>query len=357
MYLAQNRRHPLYGSQGRSNLEKSLRLLHEHYNRVRRHDVLIFHEGDFDEADQASVISSALASDDEAIASQLVQFRLLPPSLWAAPPHVDASRAAEWHNPKFGLGYRHMCRLFAFLIHPYLLGLGYDYAMRLDDDSYILSPIHYNVFERMRRRRWRYVYRTMQFEARANALAFPEAVASFLAATSTAGREDDEKTLGAATSFVRHCRPTGRLDACVTGKRNQTHPHLSQGWDGFSFYNNFYATELRWWGRPEVRRFLSHLDGMGGTHYYRWGDALIHTAAAQLYLKASEVGQVDEWTYEHASVAKKDGVVLWGGIFPGSDDERAAERVDEFRSRHHGVRLAPFYWQVALDRMAKAPPI
>ena len=62
VYLAQNRRHPLYGSQGRSNLEKSLRLLHEHYNRVQRHDVLIFHEGDFDEADQASVISSALAA-------------------------------------------------------------------------------------------------------------------------------------------------------------------------------------------------------------------------------------------------------------------------------------------------------
>ena len=145
-----------------TNLERSLKLLHENYNDRERHDVLIFHEGDFDEAAQREIASAASRHPT-------VRFLRLPASLWGAPEHVDTSAAAAWHNPKFGLGYRNMCRLFAFLLHGHLRELGYEYAMRLDDDSFVLSPIEYNVFARMRERRWRYAYRAAQFEAPRNA--------------------------------------------------------------------------------------------------------------------------------------------------------------------------------------------
>lgn len=339
VYLAQNRRHPLYGGHGRSNLERSLRLLHEHYNDREQHDVLIFHEGDFDEASQHAIAAQASAHPT-------VGFHTLPSTLWGPPAHVDAAHAATWHNPKFGLGYRNMCRLFSFLLHGHLRERKYEYAMRMDDDSFILSPIPYNIFSRMRERRWRYAYRAAQFEAPKNALGWAEAVASYVNTTSA--------TAESARAFTRHCRPSGRAAACVSGPRNRTHPHLSEGWDGFTIYTNFYATELGWWDRPEVARFLEHIDRIGGTHYYRWGDALVHTAATQLFLRGDELAKLGEWTYQHASVRHADGALLWGGVFAGSDDPAAAATLEDFQSRHGGATLVPAYWQPAIENMEAA---
>lgn len=322
IYLAQNRRHPLYGSSGRAKLERSLHLLYEHYNKQFGHDVRIFHEGDFDAKAQAEIIASR----------KEIQFDLLTVALWGAPPHIQTSQAASWHNAKFGVGYRNMCRLFAFLLHPHLRSLGYSYAMRIDDDGFLLSPITYNIFERMHTRGWRYAYRAVQFEAVRNALAWPEAVSSYVRARGLQPRQ----------GFVRHCRPSGALNSCFTGVRNRTHPQHSIGWDGWTIYNNFYATELGWWSRPDVEAFRRHFDDLGGTYYYRWGDALLHTAAVQLFLDEEAVHRFVDFTYQHASIRENGSVLLWGGIFEGTDDPEGQKSLQIFRQMY-GATLAPPY--------------
>lgn len=49
----------------------------------------------------------------------------------------------------FVLGYRHMCRWWGVLFADLLLGMGYEYAARLDDDSRLLSRLGADMFEQM----------------------------------------------------------------------------------------------------------------------------------------------------------------------------------------------------------------
>ena len=93
-------------------LQQSLRLLHEHYNAVYRHDVLLFHTGDFhNEADQRSV----LAPIGEA--GRTARFLRVPDEHWRLPvdvaPHLALANRSRWYGyPRFSLGYRHMIRWF-----------------------------------------------------------------------------------------------------------------------------------------------------------------------------------------------------------------------------------------------------
>ena len=57
-----------------------------------------------------------------------------------------------------------MIRFYAVTIWPTLHKLGYQWVMRLDDDSFILSPVKYNVFNDIRRRGALYAYRTLSRE-------------------------------------------------------------------------------------------------------------------------------------------------------------------------------------------------
>ena len=49
-------------------------------------------------------------------------------------------------------------------IWPTLQRLGYEYVMRMDDDSFFLSAVDYNIFEDMRRRDALYAYRGLSRE-------------------------------------------------------------------------------------------------------------------------------------------------------------------------------------------------
>ena len=65
---------------------------------------------------------------------------------------------------KFSAGYRYMIRFYAVTIWRTLRRLGYEWVMRMDDDSFILSPVHYNIFDDMRARNLLYGYRIISKE-------------------------------------------------------------------------------------------------------------------------------------------------------------------------------------------------
>lgn len=57
-----------------------------------------------------------------------------------------------------------MIRFYAITIWSTLEKLGYEWVMRMDDDSFVLSPIDYNIFGDMRQKGLYYGYRTLSRE-------------------------------------------------------------------------------------------------------------------------------------------------------------------------------------------------
>jgi len=58
-----------------------------------------------------------------------------------------------------------MIRFYAMRVWKVLHDMGYDYVMRLDDDSMILSEIPYNIFDFMAEHRYDYGYRVLTKES------------------------------------------------------------------------------------------------------------------------------------------------------------------------------------------------
>ena len=123
----------------RTHLKTSLYFLFRHGNATHKYPVVIFHEGDYDAKAQRDILMSVRES-----CRSLVTFRALDKGDFEVPSHIDkdkmmrciATRATPyWRNEK----YRMMCRW--WLVHFPRYAAGYDYVMRLDDDSIIEEPV------------------------------------------------------------------------------------------------------------------------------------------------------------------------------------------------------------------------
>ena len=110
--------------------------------KVHESDVIVWHEGD-------------LGLDDaDALAGRAnVRFCLLDEaSGWGSPPWLKAMP-----DSKFSAGYRFMIRFYAVTIWRTLDRLGYEWVMRMDDDSSLsgrdegLTPMGPRIFERPKR--------------------------------------------------------------------------------------------------------------------------------------------------------------------------------------------------------------
>jgi alpha 1,2-mannosyltransferase len=313
VYLAQNK--VTSAGNRRMMLKQSLDLLYENYNNRFKHPVLIFHEGDFDARTQKQIIAGK-----SEIEFHMIHFKM--------PSFIKKSEAPElWRGHT--IGYRHMCRFYAFLLYGALSNLGYDWYLRMDDDSYIWSKIDYSLFDFMKQNGYEYGYRVESQEPKQYAIGFSEAVCSYL------------KTERIEADFFCQNLERVSLKACIHSAaenyrvfRRMNLFRTRQQWNGWCFYNNFHITELDFWRRADVRRFLLYLDRMGGAYKCRWGDALVQTAAIQIFMPPARVYKFQDWTYEHASVCGGD--LGWGGIYRGSCDPagESTDRVERFRKKY-----------------------
>ena len=144
---------------------RSIRLLAKNFLPWSPADIIIFHEADFDRSLVDSKEVSSLLKGRGRHQFAEVDFSKM---------HCGLEDLLPWQR-----GYRHMCHFFAndIFLRPELSG--YDYYMRLDVDSYILSKIKYNVFERMKERGWKYVYRLEMNERKGVSVGLLEAVQRF----------------------------------------------------------------------------------------------------------------------------------------------------------------------------------
>ncbi|KNC70733.1 hypothetical protein SARC_16736, partial [Sphaeroforma arctica JP610] len=278
-YLTRNTKSDaLYQRDSNTLLAKSLDLVFENVMPYTAADVIIFHEGDFSSEDQKKVIKGR----------PHIKFHTLSAAEWGPPAFIDEKELPSWHEgSKYGMGYRNMIRFYANRIWPLVSVMGYEYVMRLDEESFIHSPIKYDLAERMTSERLVYGYRQDQTE-------YP---------TYGAWHYDIEPTF-----LYDHCTPRN-----IAGLKTGLH-------DLHSYYNNFFIARVDFFTSTQVQQFLNYADRTGGYYYSRWGDAIVHTAAVQIFLHTAEVHKFTDFSYEHATLNKTDNTLTWGGLAVGSED-------------------------------------
>lgn len=250
----------------------SVNLLFQNYNSAQRDDVLFFHTGDVPPAAQADVLSLCTGAH--------ARFFELDRHHFQTPPGTPPERVWRYAK-KFSAGYRHMIRFFTSGLWPVIAREGYTYVMRMDEDSFIWSPIRYNLFDHMSRNGLEYGYR--------------------LASLERDGQAEKHHTFVREYAMRNNAQPTWLLHSCKgVGLANFT---LRQCGDTYNIYNNWFISKVAFWLRPDVQAFLAHVNQSHVIYTERWGDLLWQSAALQLFMVRDKVHMFDDWAYEHATIS------------------------------------------------------
>ena len=272
VYLAQFGNHSSYGAQldaghkvitGISKLNKSLELLYVNYVYQFPTDVIIFY--DHLSPPDADTMANLRRNRPH------LQFRSLDEKWWSLPYELQPWQLVLWSRPAFSVGYRLMMRWFAVLIWHYLDAENYTHCMRLDDDSYILSKIEYNLFDYMRDNKKRYAFRNPVLES------------------------DDKFDL--------------LMDEYLAKYPESTSPELIELYKrerGVGFYNNFFMADVSFFLSPPASSLLRIIDESKLIFTRRTGDLVIQSAVVRLFLRPDEIHWFRDFTYEHMTLCRKD---------------------------------------------------
>lgn len=153
--------------------------------------------------------------------------------------------------------------------------MGYEWVIRLDDDSVFPHPIPYNLVSLMEANGAEYGYRADSYDASEVLQALPEAARYWLKA--------------------ENIRPSWLLHFCLPQDLSGL---SSEGWSGTIFYNNFFITRVDWWMQPHIQAWLAFLLDLGGFYKFRWGDAPVHTITMGMFMSDDLILQFG-FEYEH----------------------------------------------------------
>ena len=308
VYLAQSR-HTSYGRDSLKLLMASVTSLMANYNSAQSDDMLFLHFGDVNATDQSRVLSLC--------GSAWARFQLLDSTHRTVPPGTPPRET--WLQAKYSSGYRHMIRLYTTGLWGLVAREGYSYVMRMDEDSFLRSPISYNLFARMREGGFDYGYRLSTWESGhwGTSAKFSTFLRQYLES--------------------RAIEPEWLLKPCV-GPRNGSTSGFAPARCGplFGIYNNWFVTRVGFWLRPDVQAFLSFIAASNTIYSYRWNDILWQSAAIQIFLPWRKVLHFTDFAYEHATmlnvgVGKASLKCVWyGGIALGSTyAKEATDRLEE----------------------------
>jgi len=175
------------------------------------------------------------------------------------PPFINRSAVPKLICQQKTVSYRHMCRFHAKTLYDQPIVVGLQYVLRLDDDSFILKPVGYDIFRLMRDRRILYGY------------------------VGTGHDNCHDGVWTPAREFMR--------------KRNIT-AKFELPWR-YTYLNNFELSDLDLWLSSEYRDYFDLIDRTGGIYYHRWGDAPIKTIAVTLLLPKNRTHFFEDIVYTH----------------------------------------------------------
>jgi len=309
-------------------LARALHSLSTHYSRFNESDLLLWHEGDFDQRDLEGLPLPP---------GQNARLCLLsccsgwgpPPSVGALPYYLANVKPLQHWAP----GYLHMIRFMSVTMWSHLAQLGYEYVMRLDDDSVLHSALtvdHGNIFEGMRSSGHVYGYR---------------ALAPFMPIECDALRQLGTR-LPLSLLQRQPSRPPSLLRRATT----------TTAWSDFcgtvasvGYYNNWFVAGVRWWLTRGVLDLRRALDNSGLIYTHRLGDLVFHTAAVVTLLPPAARRHFLSFSYEHVTV--KDGRPVVGGFLGGYADPGGRTAAREWR-RQWQKRVGHGNWsRLALPKL------
>jgi Glycolipid 2-alpha-mannosyltransferase len=100
------------------------------------------------------------------------------------------------------------------------------------------------------------------------------------------------------------------------------------------FYNNFFVAKLSFFQGERVQKFLRYVDRQGMIYRRRLGDLMIHSMAVYGHSPPDKIHRFLDFTYEHGTLDKKTGCLMWGGIQAGYNDKNSTATLDNFYHKH-----------------------
>lgn len=197
---------------------------------------------------------------------------------------------------RFTIGYRHMCNFFAGPIAFEKALQPYRYYWRFDTDSFLASPIPYDIFMRMAQNSYKFGWATKQCD-------WP---------TVTKGlydiAYDTFNTPG--QPLVNKLENDMKDSTCPKGTDTDT-PYNSR-----IYYNNFEIVDLEFLRSPAYQAFYYRIAELGGIYTHRWGDAPIRTLAVRALLPSSAIHHFNDISYWHQNLyGPLATYAIIGGIF------------------------------------------
>lgn len=227
------------------------------------------------------------------------------PAIWGRPHEASPIAGIMGFSP----GYLKMIRFYSVTVWETLDALGYDWMMRFDDDSQLLSPIRYNIFDFMRNESFVYGYRMLSKEC--GGPAFSGFVDRYVSDQRVLYNSDPSPVASNASSTGQYCDGDGSI----------------------GFYNNFYISEVAWWLKPRVQRFLYAFDRSGLIFSERDNDLILQTAAVRLFAQHSQRYKFTDWSYRHHTI--QHNKVSWGGLEIGTDDVHGDDHIREYVATYY----------------------
>ena len=266
-------------------LKTSLYFLFRHLNAEHKYPVIILHEGDYDEKAKRDVLMSVRAS-----CRSCVSFRTLDQGDFELPSHIDADKLRRciatrptpyWRNDK----YRMMCRW--WLVHFPKYAAGYDYVMRLDDDSIIEEPVP-DLFDWAQKKSLVYASNFLHVDCGICCYGMKDFFE----------RTFPDKVPMLKEMFMEQEIPTRAVQfhplRSLLSITHDTPPPIQEKMKlhmPIMYYNNFFITKSAFWTRPDVKQAIDAIDHNGSIFYYRWGDAPLQSILVMLFAKPEEVSR------------------------------------------------------------------
>lgn len=264
-FLTQHRRFQL--------MSRALKLLYVNFLRFYPHyPVVLFHD-DFTAEDQLRM--AAMFPD---IALKFVQIELSFPDGYKNQKIPERTACSPQSST---LGYRHMCRFHAFLVHNYLIQNGfqdYEYVLRLDDDGQITRPVGYDLFRFMKENQKLYGFVNIVADGDNCVAGLQDLVDKFV--------REFGLNLNANNSFLAEWKL----------------PRV--------FYNNFEISHRSLWSSAVWTKFQTYVDETWAIYTHRWGDAPLRTMGAAMMLSKQQVHAFTDLGYRHDPFIRQEATGL-----------------------------------------------
>jgi alpha 1,2-mannosyltransferase len=237
------------------NFNRSLSLVESNLKpNTKNFDVIVFCEDSFNEF--KSKVNTNLQ-----LTYQTIEFKIPDyskeilnqiPEFFPHPTHGNGPIA--WGHSGFPIGYRHMCRFFSGQMYETGILQKYDYYLRLDTDSYILTEIPYDLFEIAKQNDIFYGYIKVE--------------------------EDNPKVVEDLWKTTNEYIPNNLAE-------------------GLMYYTNFELGKVSWFLTSGYMKYYNYLDKTGGFYTKRWGDAPVKYLGINLLMDSKNIKQLGGFVYSH----------------------------------------------------------